>query len=422
MGFGIPFESAEIARQALLKLPTETSIINLSRQVIPEEDERNKNKRYRPFFLLLGLLSLVFLGSLIWFFLPKSTEPNTANDELQLRYIKDVSAVPAGKFIYTGEIGGRWTDLQAQKNLTSQNKTFPEELISRQPKLQLSYQPEISDTQAIEKVISGEKDFAMTSLINQIPVELEQKAVAYDGLVVVVAFSYSKRENSLPSALNGKITFEQLRKLYSGEITNWKDLGGPDLPVKLYMPDETEAVRIFEQRVLKDNDKINAFRNLQRKEDQAALITNSWQGLIIRVSNSREMLQKIIQDFEKTDVKQQIGAIAFSRLSEVFGQCSVYPLALGEGENRPIQPLIQDNGQPVNATTDLCNDKGSYHPNFQVFKDQSYPLSYPIAVVYPRDNSRPPAGAKFADMLRTQEGQQLLSKTGLVPLYSVTQK
>jgi len=422
MGFGIPFESAEIARQALLKLPTETSIINLSRQVIPEEDERNENKRYRPFFLLLGLLSLVFLGSLIWFFLPKSTEPNTANDELQLRYIKDVSAVPAGKFIYTGEIGGRWTDLQTQKNLTSQNKTFPEELISRQPKLQLSYQPEISDTQAIEKVISGEKDFAMTSLINQIPVELEQKAVAYDGLVVVVAFSYSKRENSLPSALNGQITFEQLRKLYSGEITNWKDLGGPDLPVKLYMPDETEAVRIFEQRVLKDNDKINAFRNLQRKEDQAALITNSWQGLIIRVSNSREMLQKIIQDFEKTDVKQQIGAIAFSRLSEVFGQCSVYPLALGEGENRPIQPLIQDNGQPVNATTDLCNDKGSYHPNFQVFKDQSYPLSYPIAVVYPRDNSRPPAGAKFADMLRTQEGQQLLSKTGLVPLYSVTQK
>jgi ABC-type phosphate transport system substrate-binding protein len=220
--------------------------------------------------------------------------------------------------------------------------------------------------------------------------------------------------------LNGQITFEQLRKLYTGEINNWRDLGGPDLPVKLYIPDETEAVRIFEQRVLKNDEKINAFRNLQRKEDQANWVTTSWLRVITRVANSQKMLQSVIQDFEKADANKQIGAIAFSRLSQVFGQCSVYPLALVEGEKDPVQPLIQDNGQPINPTTDLCNDKGSYHPNFQVFKDRSYPLAYPLAVVYPRDNSRPPVGAKFADMLRTQEGQQLLGKTGLVPLYSVT--
>jgi ABC-type molybdate transport system substrate-binding protein len=39
-----------------------------------------------------------------------------------------------------------------------------------------------------------------------------------------------------------------------------------------------------------------------------------------------------------------------------------------------------------------------------------------LPVVYPRDNSRPPVGAKFAEMLQTQEGQQMLSKTGLIPL------
>jgi ABC-type phosphate transport system substrate-binding protein len=247
-----------------------------------------------------------------------------------------------------------------------------------------------------------------------------ERGIAYDGLVVIVAFSYSQRENSLPASLNGQITFEQLRKLYTGEINNWRDLGGPDLPVKLYIPDETEAVRIFEQRVLKNDEKINAFRNLQRKEDQANWVTTSWLRVITRVANSQKMLQSVIQDFEKADANKQIGAIAFSRLSQVFGQCSVYPLALVEGEKDPVQPLIQDNGQPINPTTDLCNDKGSYHPNFQVFKDRSYPLAYPLAVVYPRDNSRPPVGAKFADMLRTQEGQQLLGKTGLVPLYSVT--
>lgn len=422
MGFGVPFESAEAARQALLKLPPEAPMTEMVVQGVPEEEEQVKKSRPLFLFLLLGTLGLMLLGILFWLLMPKASEPSRASDELPLRYIKDVSAVPAGKFTYTGEQKGRWTDLQVQKNLVAQNKTLPEELTTRQPKLQLTYQPESSDSQAIEKVISGEKDFAVTSLVNQVPVELEFQEFAYDGLVVVVAFSYSQRENSLPAALKGQITFEQLQKLYTGEITNWHDLGGPDLPVKLYMPDDTEAVRIFEQRVLKDNDKINTFRKLQRQEDQAALVTSSWIGVVTRVANSREMLQKVIRDFEKADTKQQIGAITFSRLSQVFGQCSVYPLALIEGENKPVQPLIQDNGQPVNPTTDLCNDKGSYQPNFQVFKDRSYPLSYPLAVVYPRDNSRPPVGSKFAEMLRTQEGQQLLSKTGLVPLYSITPK
>jgi ABC-type phosphate transport system substrate-binding protein len=419
MGLGVPFESATAARQALLKLPPETPIVRVVSQVAPDEEETVKPS-FRPLFLFLGVLGLVLLGSLIWFLLPKPQETNAASDDLPLRYIKDVSAVPSGKFTYTGEIGGRWTDLEKQKNLVAQDKTFTEELTTRQPKLKLNYQPESSDNQAIQKVISGEKDFAISSLITQLPIELEQKEFAYDGLVVIVAFSYSQRENSLPASLNGQITFEQLRKLYTGEITNWRDLGGPDLPVKLYIPDETEAVRIFEQRVLKTDEKINAFRNLQRKEDQANWVTTSWMRVITRVANSQKMLQSVIQDFEKADANKQIGAIAFSRLSQVFGQCSVYPLALVEGEKDPVQPLIQDNGQPINPTTDLCNDKGSYHPNFQVFKDRSYPLAYPLAVVYPRDNSRPPVGAKFADMLRTQEGQQLLGKTGLVPLYSVT--
>lgn len=419
MGLGIPFESAEAARQALLKLPPEAAIAGVVVQGVPEEEEQIKKTRPLFLFLLLGTLGLMLLGILIWFLIPKANEPSIAGDELPLRYIKDVSAIPSGKFTYTGEVGGRWTDLQIQKNLVAPGKTLPGELTARQPKLQLIYQPEPSDNQAIQKVISGEKDFAVTSLVNSLPVELEYKEIAYDGLVVVVAFSYSQREKSLPSALKGQITFEQLQKLYTGEITNWKDLGGPDLLVKLYMPDDTEAVRIFEQQVLKDSEKINAFRNLQRKEE-AALVTNSWMRVVTRVANSREMLQKVIQDFEKADAKKQVGSITFSRLSQVFGQCSVYPLALVEGENSPVQPLIQDGGQPVNPTTDLCNDKGSYHPNFQVFKDRIYPLAYPLAVVYPRDNSRPPVGAKFADMLRTQEGQQLLGKTGLVPLYSLT--
>jgi phosphate transport system substrate-binding protein len=47
--------------------------------------------------------------------------------------------------------------------------------------------------------------------------------VAWDALVVITNKS---------NPVNG-ITIDQLRKVYLGQITNWKELGGPDQPIKL---------------------------------------------------------------------------------------------------------------------------------------------------------------------------------------------
>jgi ABC-type phosphate transport system substrate-binding protein len=64
----------------------------------------------------------------------------------------------------------------------------------------------------------------------------------------------------------------------------------------------------------------------------------------------------------------------------------------------------------------LCNDKGSYQPNTEALISQRYPLAYPLTIVYPRDNRRPPVGEKFAEMLKTTEAQRLLAEAGLIPL------
>lgn len=415
MGLSVPFESAASARQALLKLPIDE--VYLDRVAPITVEETNRNKTPRILWFLLGIIGLTLLGWLIWFFSNRSNSVEVASENISLCCMSEVPAVPAGDFIYTAEDGGTWQYVLKQENLVERGRTLEEEFEIRQPKLQLYYQGESSGEAAIEQVRLAEADFAISSLVGQVTPELDYQEVAYDGIVIFVNFSYSKREKGLPEALKGQITFEDLQRLYTGKITNWQQLGGPDLPVRLYMPTETEVVRIFEERILRDESKINVFRSLSIPENDPNSFLQTLGNTGIKPLPTFAMLRQVIQDFEN----ERVGAIAFAPFSKVFGQCSVYPLALIDGKNPPVQALIGDNGQPITPATDLCRDKGSYHPNLQAFKTGDYPLAYPIAVIYPRDNSRPPAGRKFADILRTQEGQQLLGKTGLVPLYPVSQ-
>lgn len=414
LAIDVAFPSAEEARQVLLKLPPELPPNGLVVQGVAETDPKKKSRRLL-WFILLGGVGLLLLILLLWSLLSRRQTGELAEDEVLLCCMKDVSAVPTGRFTYSAEQQGIWSYIRRFGTVTARDKTIEDKLRERQPKLEINYQPAPSAEEAIVNVRSEKVDFAVTSLMGELTAELQPKKIAYDGLVVFVAFSYANRDKSLPQALQGKITFEQLRQLYTGKITNWKQLNGPDLRVRLYMPPETEAIRIFEQRVLKDEYSIGLFRSLWKKDSQSVPLFRVSQETEITPLRTFDTLQRVLQDFES----KNLGGIAFGSLSKVVGQCSVYPLALVEGEKRPVQVLVQDNGNPVNPTTDLCDNKGSYRPNVQVFKNKSYPLGYPIVVVSPRDNSRPPVGEKFADLLRTHEGQRLLSKAGLIPLQPI---
>ncbi|MBH8560918.1 substrate-binding domain-containing protein [Nostoc sp. CENA67] len=409
-----PFVSAEEARQLLLQLP---SLPPREELVIIGNKENEKIKLFRPYLLILGILGLILLGSLIWFFIQKFQRQKVTSENVIVCCLKDVPAVPPGKYTYSFDKNGTWSYIRGQSNLILHNKTLEQKLKDSQPKLELNYQSEDSITKAIEQVKSGNSDFAVTNLIQKNTPDLRNQEFAYDGLVVFVAFSYSKRDNSLPKALNGKISLEQLRDLYTGKITNWKQFKGanlPDLPVKLYIPNQQEALEVFEKRVLQEASAIATFKSLQTQHQQTNTYSSSPTVEITQLPTLK-MLQQVLQDFEEND----IGSIGFGTLSQVFGQCSAYPLAVVDGHKSAVQTLIQDNGKPIDPNTDLCDDKGSYNPNIQVFQTGSYPLGYPIVVVYPGDNSRPPIGQKFAEMLRTEEAQKLLEKAGLVPLQKI---
>lgn len=397
IGMGMPFPNFTVARQTLLQLPPEPLNLDV---VLSLRLDRNEKPPKPPFpwraVLLLSLLVLL-AGLLLRWWSSRRPQPSIATEKL-LCCVNKVSNIPTGKFTYTANDPGLWSYVLRQENLIERGKTLEQILQALQPRLVLNYQPEPTTEAALQRVRSQQAEFLITSLADQVTADLEPKTVAFDGLSVFIAFSYARRANSLPRFLRGQITFDQLRRLYIGEVQNWNQLGGPDLPVKLYIPPETEAVRIFEQRVLRDDQSIARFRAMQRGS--------------MTTQPTFSTLRQVIRDFEQDNV----GSIAFGSLSQVFGQCSIYPLALVNGSQPPVQALIQDNGMAITPETNLCAAKGSYDRDVVQFQTGRYPLSYPLAVVYPRDNRRPPLGQKFAEMLQTEESQRLLTRTGLVPL------
>jgi hypothetical protein len=158
---------------------------------------------------------------------------------------------------------------------------------------------------------------------------------------------------------------------------------------------------------------IATFREmLNHPNDQSNHFIRSKTTQTIEQLPTLEMLRTSIQDFES----DQTGGIGFAPFSQVFGQCSVYPLALAKDQQLSVQALTLTNGKAIDPTLDLCDRKGSYAILPELVKSGQYPLSYAIAIVYTRDNSRSPVGEKFAEMLKSTEGQKLLSQFGLMPL------
>ncbi len=77
--------------------------------------------------------------------------------------------------------------------------------------------------------------------------------VARDGLAV-----YVHAENPIES-----LTLEQLRRLYQGEISNWKQVGGPDRPVILYGRENSSGTyAYFKEHVLEAGDFASAMQPL----------------------------------------------------------------------------------------------------------------------------------------------------------------
>ncbi len=104
-------------------------------------------------------------------------------------------------------------------------ETFAEALAEQAEERNLKVQPEfIGSTAGIEALLKGKAEMALVS--RYLTEEEKQQGimeyvVAYDGIVIIV-----NRENTITN-----LSKEELSDIFTGRITNWKELGGADEPI-----------------------------------------------------------------------------------------------------------------------------------------------------------------------------------------------
>ncbi len=175
--------------------------------------------------------------------------------------------------------------------------------------------------------------------------------IAKDALAVVVG---------VDNPYKGELTSQQLKQIFQGKITNWSQVGGPALPIKVInrSPDSGtytffKDVVLFEQAFAPDGPNFTT-----------------------------------AQQDETTPLLQQLGrnGITYSTVQQVEKQ-------------RTVRIVPIDGLSPTDP---------------EAIKNGTYPLGRVIYLAVPKQTS--PAVKQFIDMARSPRGQQVVQRVGFLPL------
>jgi ABC-type phosphate transport system substrate-binding protein len=191
---------------------------------------------------------------------------------------------------------------------------------------------------------------------------LEQIPIGFDG----IAF-YTHRDLTIAG-----LSINQLQNIFMGKVRNWKQVGGPNLPiVPISLNPETNS----------------SIKYLFASIKGAKLGSNV----------------QIVRDYtEQTrKVASNPGAISYGSMATTSAQKSIRPFGLAKGNsNRYVQPFTPN--RQINA---------------EAIRDGSYPLTRRLFVVIRRDGLLDEqAGVAYANLLLSTEGQRIIDKAGFVSI------
>jgi serine/threonine protein kinase len=454
------FQTAASARKSLRDLSLNKN--KIAPEIKPISTPTKKSKKWLWWLLFLAMLfGLPFLYRFL------ITSPSESLKESPLvKYISNITNTPSGTFTYAIPRSKYSYDFDRYisepnynigtasyvflgKGIIQENIALIEHIQNQiQENILINFkyiqvddresaQEQIKNFQADFAIISEPNKFAQCESGEQRNEDFNNCTIAYDGIVVFVPFStYSQ---SLHKALQGKITFSQLRDIYLGKITKWNELveNAPSIEIKLMIPEDPIAVEIFENQVLQKSALIERFRNnikTGKIEPKDTLIQDKNQCNTINYMKASfnnavgfsEEKGDVITSANLCQTSDKNGAISFGILSKTFQnfpQCEVYPLALiPDNSETPIQ-LIKtiDNSNINNALENCAKEKLVMDEN--LFRKQEYPLAFTLSILYPVTKTendvfdpRYHIGEKFAKIMVTEEAQCWLQQAQLIPL------
>jgi serine/threonine protein kinase len=424
MGYGpeSQFKSADVALSVLQNSPTSVPLpVPTSTSKSEAQESSGAPPTSKWFWLGLGTTGAVSLlaifGLLNLINSPESNDNGSPSCENCL--VSGIFSQGSHKLAYDIEPNSSWASAFfhyiAEPGLpTNAASSSPlQSLLADRANIKLEQQSALrtTNTSLINRVQSNQLHFALMQAVDDEIEEMEAgvaaEVVAYDGIVPFVVFSDANREESIPKLLSGEISLKQLGDLFAGRTTTIEEK-----PVRLYFPEDDATAdrlrtQLKEHNLLSEADAAN-FNRLRQEDNERRASTDGRDNIY----------ERMLVDFEAQQENTEIG-IGFDRLSRLIGQCSVYPLAV-QHEGRRNSVLIQSDGKPISPETDLCGDKGAYWANSYIFSNGRYPLGYGLSVVYPTcADDTICQGKTFATMLKTDEGQFLLSQVGLVPMQPV---
>lgn len=175
---------------------------------------------------------------------------------------------------------------------------------------------------------------------------LKETIVAYDGIVVVTH----------PSNKVKDLTMEQVKQIFTGEVTNWKELGGDDMEIVVVSREDGSGSRDAFQEIV----------DYSSSELVRSAIIASGNGNI------------------KTTVamnKHAVGFISFEYIDESISTVDI-------------------NGVEATAENVL---------------QQTYSLSRPFLFVY-KEEHLSTEGQQFIEYILSPKGQNIISEAGVIPL------
>ncbi len=207
---------------------------------------------------------------------------------------------------------------------------------------------QIGSSAGITNAMSGVSEIGMSSrdLKEEEKENLKEVVIAYDGIVVVTH----------PSNKVKDLTLDQVKQIFTGEVTNWSQLGGDDMEIVVVSREDGSGSR-------------DAFQEIVGYSS-GELIKNS-----IIASGNGNIKTTVANN------KHAVGFISFEYIDDDISTIDI---------------------DGVEATAENVLEK-------------KYSLSRPFLFVY-KEGSLTANGQKFIDYILSDEGQKIAAEAGVIPI------